>query len=193
MVKVGFIVEGKCERKIIESEQFVDFLKRSNCELIYPVIDAEGGGNLLPKNIEAHINTLKKQNVEKIYILSDAENESVETVRERLKNDEIEYAFIAVKAIEAWFLADTEALRTWLDMPDLPEELYPEKTEKMPWDYLNDIAKKHQKRGTGTNKSIFTNRMLKYAKFSIERAAQHPNCPSAKELVAHFQNKVSQQ
>lgn len=42
MVKVGFIVEGDCEKIIIESPQFKQFLLSCGFELVTPVINAAG-------------------------------------------------------------------------------------------------------------------------------------------------------
>lgn len=189
MVKVGFIVEGASEKIIVESQNFRNFLSKNGYELMMPVIDANGGGNLLPKNIEPHLTTLKTKNpdVAEIYILTDLEKQpNVEELRNSLKHNEIKFTFIAVKAIEAWFLADTVALKNWLKKDDVQPENCPEQSgDKMPWDYLNDVAKKYEARGTGSSKPMFAQKMLKCG-FDIERAAEHENCPSAKELVKHF-------
>lgn len=195
MVKVGFIVEGACEKIVVESNNFRQFLQENGYELITPVIDAHGGGNLLPKNIEVHTQNLKKKGVEQIYILTDLEKRSDKNeLRQLLQHDDVQYTFIAVKAIEAWFLADTMALKNWLGNDNVQPETSPEESgNKMPWDYLKDVANQYQARGTGSMKPQFAKRMVTHWDFSIKRAAQHPNCPSAKELVAHFQNKVSQQ
>ncbi len=51
MVKVGFIVEGDTEKVIVESPAFSAWLTANGITLCHPVIDAKGGGNLLPQNI----------------------------------------------------------------------------------------------------------------------------------------------
>ncbi|MGN6842982.1 hypothetical protein ACTHUM_15490, partial [Neisseria sp. P0021.S006] len=105
MVKVGFIVEGSCEKIIIESEAFKTFLHRNDFELIEPVVDANGAGNLLPHNIEPFIGVLEANGAERLYILTDSDGLPVEGVKERISHAKITAYFIAVKAIEAWFLA----------------------------------------------------------------------------------------
>ena len=191
MVKVGFIVEGASERIILESADIKRFLMNSGYELVMPVIDAEGGGNLLPTNIEPFIETLRKNGAEEIYVLTDLEQESLpEKVKERIQNEAVKSIFIAVKALEAWFLADTAAMKQWLGEA-FNEEPRPEQTPSMPWDYLGEIAKKHGARGTGAKKPMFAKRMVRSIEekgfnFSIDRAAQHPNCPSVKEFVEYF-------
>lgn len=189
MVKVGFIVEGECERIIIESEAFKNFLQKNNFELIVPVIDANGAGNLLPDHIEPFIETLETKGAERLYILTDSDGVAVENVKRRINHSKITAYFIAVKAIEAWFLADTEAMRKFLQLEHFTED-FPEETQKMPWDRLNEVVKENNvSRGRGPSKVIFAKKMIKHWGFSIENAAKHPNCPSAKKVVEHFCSK----
>ncbi|PTQ87123.1 hypothetical protein [Agitococcus lubricus] len=49
MVKVGFIVEGDTEKLIVESPAFVAWLVANGITLVNPVVNAKGGGNLLPQ------------------------------------------------------------------------------------------------------------------------------------------------
>lgn len=184
MVKVGFIVEGDSEKIIIESKQFKQFLGQNNCELITPVVNAKGGGNLLPQNIDVFISRLQTSNVEKIFILTDLENEaSVQAVKDRINHTSVDTAFIAIKALEAWFLADTNAMQKWLKIGH--SEIYPENTPDKPWDRLKEIADHLGSRGPGT-KTSFAKKMIKHYDFSVITASQHPNCSSAKYLVDYF-------
>lgn len=181
MVNIGFIVEGGSEKIIIESQAFNSFLLENNYTLIQPVIDAQGGGNLLPDNIEVMIQTLKKNHAEKICVLTDLEEEtSSQVVKDRLANDEVDEIFVAVKALEAWFLADTEAMRRWLKSDDFIE-LNPEDTTQMPWLRLKEVAKNNNANGPGS-KIAFAKKIVRFD-FSITNAAAHDNCPSATELV----------
>ncbi|PYD88672.1 hypothetical protein DNF23_32565 [Pseudomonas syringae pv. pisi] len=94
MVKAGFILEGASERM---------------------VVDANGGGKLLPQNIDAFIARLDTAGAERIFVLTDLEGEAqVATVRERVAHQRIHFAFIAVKALEAWYVADSVAMNAWL-------------------------------------------------------------------------------
>ncbi len=186
MVKVGFIVEGDSEKIILESVQFREFLASHGCKLVTPVINASGGGNLLPKNIEVFLTRLRQQPVDKIIVVTDLETEaSVSVVRERINNPAIDIIFVAVKALEAWYLADTPAMRRWLGSKSFHEE-QPEATEDMPWVRLAEIARELDKRGPGKSKTAFAKRMVKHYGFSIDSAGKHPACPSAKEVVDHF-------
>ena len=68
MVNIGFIVEGNAEKIVIDSPQFKNFLRGIDISVVNPVIDANGNGNLLPKNIEPFINRLKAASAEKIIL-----------------------------------------------------------------------------------------------------------------------------
>jgi hypothetical protein len=102
-------------------------------------------------------------------------------VRNRIGSEYINHVFISVKAFEAWFLADSDAMKKWLKVNSFYED-EPEKTEDLPWKRLKKIANELNKRGTGDNKLRFTMNMMTLYEFSIERAAIHPNCPSAKKF-----------
>jgi len=185
MVNLGFIVEGDSEKIIIESERFSAFLEQNNFLLVKPVINARGGGNLLPQNIGVFIQTLKKAGVEQICVLTDLEDEgSVDIVRERISNAEVDQIFVAVKALEAWFLADTGAMRQWLGEDGFIES-YPENTPDKPWDRLKELVRLYSVRGTGS-KVAFANKMVKHFNFDVTHASAHEHCLSAKELVDFF-------
>ena len=189
MVKVGFIVEGSCEKIIIESEAFKNFLHRNGFELVEPVVDAKGAGNLLPRNIEPFIGVLEANGAERLYILTDSDGLPVEDVKERINHAKITAYFIAVKAIEAWFLADTQAMRKFLDIRDFTGEDFPEETPELPWERIKEIVEETGSvKRRGKNKVAFTKKMITDWEFSIENAATHPNCPSAKNFVEYFQS-----
>lgn len=183
--RVGFIVEGGSERIIVESEKFQTMLLKNGYDLVTPVIDAEGGGNLLPQNIEVFINRLSQEEVEHIFVLTDLEEElSVDFVRDRIAHESIQFSFIAVKALEAWYLADSTAMNKWLKISDF-HEAHPEQTQGKPWDRLKEIAIERGKRGPG-NKISFAKKIIKQFGFSVEEAAKHQNCQSVRELVNYF-------
>lgn len=190
-IKVGFIVEGGSEKVIVESTQFRDFLDGKGYELVTPVIDAKGGGNLLPQNIDVFIQRFESKDVDRIFVLTDLEDEaSVQVVRERIAHDSIDFSFIAVKALEAWYLADSSAMNLWLGSDDF-FEVHPEQTIDKPWGRLSEIAQERGLRGTGRNKIAFAKRMVKHWGFTVEQAAQHPSCLSAFELVNYFTQGIA--
>ncbi|UFH50038.1 hypothetical protein [Pseudomonas sp. KNUC1026] len=59
VVGVGFIVEGDSEKIVVEAGAFRDLLAVNGLELISPVLNAKGGGNLLPRNIGAFLGRLE--------------------------------------------------------------------------------------------------------------------------------------
>ena len=188
MVKVGFIVEGDSEKVIIESPQFKSWLSSKGIELITPVLNAAGGGNLLPKNIEPLIERFTSLNVDHIFVLTDLEQEpDIQTVRNRIENPGLRFIFVAVKALEAWYLADTEAMKKWLKVTDFNEE-FPENTVDMPWDRLKEISQQLDKTGPGGSKVSFAKRMIKHFGFQVSRSAEHLNCDSAKEFIRELES-----
>ena len=182
MVKLGFIVEGDSEKVLIESDGFRTWAREQGLEICSPVINAKGGGNLLPHHIEPMLAQFEKSQPDHIVILTDLENAaSVEAVKARITTRHTNLIFVAVKALEAWFLADTNTMRRWLSNPDFFEE-QPEQTAEMPWDRLKEVAKSCGARGPGPNKVIFSKRICGSLQFQINGASDHPNCRSAKEF-----------
>ncbi|MCF0058934.1 hypothetical protein [Dyadobacter sp. CY356] len=184
MVRVGFICEGKTERKIIESENFQQYLTNLGIECLKPVLDAKGSGNLLPENLRESLELYKARKAEKIVILTDLDEDACITVtKNRITSDTNRVVIVAVRKIESWFLADSLTLSLLLKEQfsfDKPEE------EASPFVTLKNIFIQQQGRGIGV-KDIFTARMIKYG-FSVQNAASHPNCPSA----TYFLSKLEQ-
>lgn len=183
MVSVGFIVEGETEKQLLESEMFRQWLAQQGLTIAGNVVDAKGSGNLLPENLNCYVQVLASKSADKIVVLTDLEREPlVERVRARIgAHPRIEVVFVAVKAIESWFLADSDALSRWLHASHREE--FPEATSAMPWDRLRELAALYNVRGTGPSKPVFAKRFLAHCAFDLERAAQHLNCPSAREFV----------
>lgn len=142
MVKIGFIVEGDSEKVLIESDGFQVWARAQGLEVCSPVINAKGGGNLLPHHIKPMLAQFQKSAPDHIVVLTDLENEpNIESVKRRITFEHVNLIFVAVKALEAWFLADTEAMRNWLEKEDFVEE-FPERTPAMPWDRLKECLHK---------------------------------------------------
>lgn len=59
MVRIGFVVEGYCEKILLESSNFCHWAKTHNISICFPIINACGGGNLCPKNINDSITECK--------------------------------------------------------------------------------------------------------------------------------------
>lgn len=179
MVKVAFIVEGECERMLIESANFQTWVKAQGLEICRPVIDAKGGGNLLPQHLDKLLAQFKSSQPDHIVILTDLEDApSTDSVKARITTTHTQLIFVAVKALEAWFLADTDTMCKWLNAPDFLEPA-PETTPGMPWDRVKALAQTYERRGPGT-KVKFANIMCNKLGYQVANAAKHPGCPSAK-------------
>ncbi len=76
-MRVSFIVEGDTEKIIIESAAFMAWAKASGIEICAPVINAKGGGNLLPQNMAQIVMQAKRANPDHIVILTDLEEFSI--------------------------------------------------------------------------------------------------------------------
>lgn len=182
MVKVSFIVEGDTEKIIVESPAFAAWAEAQGIEICSPVINAKGGGNLLPQNMAQIVMQARRASPDHIVILTDLEDApSGAAVRGRIGTEHTDLIFIAVKAIEAWFLADTLALRSWLGLDDAFEVL-PEETPGMPWDRLKSLAQEKGVRGPGSNKPGFAKKMCMHHGFTVAGSASHPACPSARQF-----------
>lgn len=187
MVNVGFICEGDTEVKIVKSDAFQQLLQESSLRCIFPIEDADGNGNLLPHNILAKRNTLEKAGVNIIFILTDLDTDAlVSTTRQRIGEYLNQRIIVAVQEAEAWFLADSTTLSQLLGKSIYFE--YPEQDAE-PFETIRHLFLTETGRGVGT-KPILARRMLKYG-FTIEKAAQHPNCPSAHYFLTKLQTLAS--
>jgi len=185
MVTVGFVVEGASEKQLIESELFRRLCEDCNLEVVDPVVDAAGGGNMCSRNIGAFIENLRaRANPNKVVVLADLDPETcAPCVQERKKiiGSQGDLVAIARKAMESWFLADTKAMRRWLGDNTFCE-VAPETLTGMPWDRLKDL-RDEKSRGPGKNRLIFARKFIRDHRFDVRRAARHANCPSARYFV----------
>jgi hypothetical protein len=187
MVTVGFVVEGASEKYLVESDGFNKLLRDKYGLQLSGVIDAGGNGNMCSAKIGFFVELLKKQfSPTIVVVLADLDPEKcapcITKRKEIMTSDGIDQIIIARQTLESWFLADTETMRVWLKDSDFYEE-NPESIDS-PWEYLKQIGKASpSKRGPGKSHSIFARKFINRQKFSIERAAEHKNCPSAKYCV----------
>lgn len=183
MVKIGFIVEGETESLILFSNNFKTILKDLNLFSV-GVINAGGNKNLLPHNIAIHQTNLIELGASLIVILTDLDDDQCITkTKERITERENQIIIVAVKQIEAWFLADS-ILLTELFGQNFQFEL-PE-IELIPFETLRKLMIKH--RGRGLPKKVPMALKMLNAGFSIQNAANHPNCPSAKYFLKQLQS-----
>ena len=187
MVTVGFVVEGASEKRLVESELFQTWLREEcNLEVVDRVVDVKGNGNMRSRYIEDHVRLLRQEtNPDKVVVLADLDPEKcVPCVQARKKiidpKEDIDLVAIAKKALESWFLADTEAMRRWLGDATFCE-VAPETLDGMPWDRLRELGRK---RGSGPGTKVrFSGKFIREHRFDVRRAAQHTQCPSARYFV----------
>jgi len=184
VVKIGFIVEGETEKLLIDSAGFQAFLQSVNLFCVSEAIDAEGNGNLLPHNIEPSRQRLLAAGAEWIFILTDKDDDvCITKTRERITERTNQTTCVAVKQIEAWFLADAELLSNLFKKQfrfELPE------IENTPFETFRQLMLEHTGRGIGKRAKTKLASIVLNNGFSLTRAAQHPNCPSA----TYFLNKL---
>lgn len=188
-MKVAFIVEGGTEKILIESEQFKNWIQTFGLELVVPVIDASGGGNLLPHRIGDMLGTLQNKNPDHIFILTDLEREpNIATVKSAIEHPDVKDSFITILATESWFLACTDALRSWLPSEEAYVEDPESLTEDKPFDRIKILKLKTSdgKRGV-SNKKILARQMLLHG-FTFEKVLEHPNCSSMKYIERIFKS-----
>ncbi|CAN5119724.1 hypothetical protein BH09BAC1_BH09BAC1_24250 [soil metagenome] len=187
MVKIGFICEGHTEKLILDSQEFRETLHLMRVEVVGEVMNVEGNGNLLPKYLESKSQILFDAEAEYIFILTDSDARAISSINTEIRPSDKHVLIIAVQKIEAWFLADSKAMQGLLKdgsyTCDAPESI------DIPFDYIRALLLDKRGRGIGPSggKLILANRMLNHHHFSIARAAEHPNCPSA----AYFMQKLN--
>jgi hypothetical protein len=184
MVNIGFICEGETEKLIVESEKFQEQLRQLELNCV-KVVDAEGNGNLLPKNLANHLHTMQRYGAEKVVILSDLDTETcISATKDRIGSAAlISSVIIAVKAIEAWFLADSFTLSAifkkeyHFQNPETPIN---------PFEEIRTVFRAETNRGPGTSKLVLAKKMIDNG-FSVIKAAQHEQCNSARYFILKLQ------
>lgn len=190
MVKVGFIVEGASEKFLVESDDFRNFLIKNKIDYVPFTANVEGNSNLLPDKLPEYTEFLKAEGATHFIVLTDLEhNASISAVKDRINAPKDHVVVISVKAIEAWYLADSRLLTT-LFKKNYNYQL-PEQTAGMPIDTLRDEFVTNTGRGFGRSKPKLALRMVNSG-FSVVNAAAHENCPSAKFFLATLQEIAKQ-
>lgn len=184
MVKVGFICEGETEKAIIESGVFLNLLIKYKLQLIGPIINPEGKPNLI-KNKDNFCATLYAAGAEIVFILTDKDSiECFTKAKIPFYPKETEKIIIAQQLLESWFLADSSTMRIVFAKPDFNYD-NPE-NEIDPFSKIRNLSVELTGRRFGNDKMIFARRMIREG-FSIENAANHPNCNSAKYFIKKLQ------
>jgi hypothetical protein len=196
LVKIGFIVEGPSDAKIIRSPGFLQLLQQHGLELV-DVIVPEGKSHFFhPKadfeqiqtKVDSYIKRLKSKGANVTIFWVDQDDEPCYTaVKSKIPHQETSLILICKRTLEAWYIADSTAMSSLLG------ELYhfaePE-TLPNPFETIRTLLKAKLDRGIG-DKIILANKILSHG-FSITNAAAHPNCPSARYFIAKLQSLVAQ-
>ncbi|GAB3898716.1 hypothetical protein GCM10028803_18700 [Larkinella knui] len=184
MVKAGFICEGETETIIVRSDAFQSLLNTFGIECIDSVIDASGAGNLLPQNIEDFRQSLIDSGANQIFILTDLDDSTCITLtKQRITERLNQTIIVSVKEVESWFLADSATMSKLLK--DSFSFETPESQEN-PFSFIKKLMLKKTGAGCGSKVNL-ANKMIRRG-FSIENAAQHPNCPSANYFLTKLQS-----
>ena len=182
MVRLGILCEGESEIYILKSELFQNILAQYSIELVE--IRPVGSKNQYWEDrIESHIAILEDRGIDHIIIMVDLDKDSCITfTKSEIKTGGKHHIVVSVKEFENWYLADHEALSRLVNKEvaviQLPEE------EEEP---VRKITQLNNGRGFGGSKPRIAMNMIRCG-FSLENAAQHPNCPSA----TYFLNKLQQ-
>lgn len=188
MVKIGLIVEGDCERIVLKHESFTNFLLKNNIEQAGDIINLGGKGNLNTARMETQVRLLRDQGAERVFVLRDMDNAPCLTaVKQEVYQAPDVNVCVAVKELEAWFLADSETLTTIFQIDftfSFPE------IEPNPLETLKRLRLQHRKTGI-SDKKLFAKTMVREG-FTVERAAAHPHCPSARYFLTKLKELTAQ-
>ncbi len=196
MVKIGIIVEGDSEKIILDSPTFQSFLHENDLELVDEIVSIEGKSNLKPdaQKVNSKAQILFDEGAEWLVILRDMDAAlSFEEVAKEVFQTPVTKLCLTVKQSEAWYLADSIAMQKLLRLDDDFLCDYPEEAP-VPGQIINELSLQHTGRGLGWNtksaKVKLAKRILVNG-FSIEKAAEHPNCPSARYFLTTLQTLAS--
>ncbi len=184
MVKLGFIGEGDSEKRFLESEAFRNLLRELNLDFVPEVINAKGGGNLIPDKLPALVATMQEKGATHLFVLTDREDDPcITAVRERVGALPGVEIVVAVRQLESWYLADSETCSQLFRRSFFCEA--PEACER-PFEFIRREMLSSTGRGI-RSKVLLSGKVLRLG-FSLERAAAHPNCPSARRFLEKLQS-----
>lgn len=181
---LGFIVDGPSDKIVVESDSFSRWLEDRSMRRRDPVVVV--GGQMHGEGIGRLSRLLRKQGGDIDYVVQltdldpDGNIPCISARRAFVESPEVDLVVVAKKAIESWFLADSDAMRNWTRNRAFLE-IEPEETSGMPWERLKEIGVSLG-RGPGSKVS-FSKRIVRRHGFSIMAAAKHPKCSSAQYFV----------
>lgn len=188
MVRIGFIVEGHCEKAVLGSQAFQQTLTAMGLTNVSEVANAKGKYNLANDVATSLAQIIRDRGAEHIIVLRDLDDlpDLKSAEQEVIQANDVSVC-VAVQELEAWFLADSATLSTVFKTDfsfDSPEN------ESDPLTKLKEFSRQFRQGRGIDDKRQFTNLMLANG-FSIERAAAHPNCPSARYFLSTLQTLAS--
>ncbi len=191
MVKVGFICEGKTDRVVLNSDDFKRILGDNKIKMVGIPVSADGKDKFTDKHIGDKIKSLVDDGAEHIIFVRDLDDsQNISTAKNYMTmNFEPKTKIIAVKAIESWFLADTAMLNKFFGTESIFIE-FPE-IEESPAEKLSNLRNEYKNKGI-SDKVTFARTYCGHG-FSIENAANHPNCPSAKYFINKLKSLTDNQ
>ncbi|TKT92069.1 hypothetical protein [Dyadobacter frigoris] len=180
MVRLGILCEGESETYILKSDLFQNWLYENNIDLVEIRI-VKSKNQYWEDRLESHILILQDLNVEQILIMVDLDEDACITeTKNKIVVGGNQHIVVSVKEFENWYLADNVAVSKLIGRNVNID--YPEND-----DAVGTIIQLNNGRGFGGSKPRLAMKMRNNG-FSIQNAANHPNCPSA----TYFLSKLEQ-
>jgi Domain of unknown function (DUF4276) len=178
MVTLGFIAEGDTEKRVLSSESFRALLQKLGLPFLEDVENAGGVSNLRKDKIKSLVQIQKDKGADKVLILTDSDGKCITSAKQEIDPSGESIVIVAVQMIEAWFLADTAAMCNLLK-----GKYYCEAPEAIPNPFDIIKAERKDRLGSGVSDKRTLGQKIHWSGFSLEAAAAHPNCPSAKYFL----------
>ena len=188
MVKLGIICEGETEVIHFDTPSFRQFLSQFDLELI-GVIETGSKTQYFGDRLPKYRDILLGRGAERIITLIDLDCDVCITLtKEAIPQFNDQTVVVAVKEFENWYLADSKALMSFTGSS--VEILTPEEDTDAITTIVNlGITSKRFKRFP-KSKPRLAKAMLNNG-FTVENAANHPNCPSAQYFLTKLKTLAS--
>ncbi|QKZ14797.1 hypothetical protein [Spirosoma sp. KUDC1026] len=187
-MKLGIICEGESEPFILDTVEFRQLIAQYDLELV-GVTQAGGKKEYEAERINKHRQILLDRGAERIIVLVDLDTDACITLtKQQISPFPDQTVIVAVKEFENWYLADSHALSQFLGVLttiELPEEDSDAITTMIDMGRTAKAFARYRKSKVLLAKNMHRNG------FSIERAAAHPNYPSAHYFLTKLQTLAS--
>jgi hypothetical protein len=184
VVKLGIICEGESEPTILDTAEFRNFLGQFEIELV-GVVGAGGKKEYEAERIQKHRLILLDRGATAILVLVDLDKDVCITfTKEAVTQYPDQKIVVAVKEWENWYLADSQTLSGFVGQETVIQ--LPEQDEDPVTTIIGlAIASKQIKRFPKSKVRLA--QAMRNNGFTIEKAARHPNCPSAQYFLSTLQ------